>query len=295
MSARLRPRSPAIHIQQARPGLRDPPPLAVRATAGSSPPKRGARRRKRNPGQSSSSSRISRCSIRATLAGEYRGIRGDEIPFRQRALAQSIHFVGARRISTLLVWASYKRSTIRKRNESKLRTYATPARDVALTVPTAATSASFDLPIMVLLPLKDDQGHHALVATWQVRSVSGFLIPEFLNGLFTKTKRSNLPSRRGISSDCSLRQNKLFSIRSLIERQWRPQLSGSRRRSWELRSAGPQIRADNRQREMCDEDFCQCQQIPFSRVCSRRDRRRRHRAGSRPVPRSHRQYDAVLL
>jgi hypothetical protein len=43
-------------------------------------------------------SRIWRCSIRATLAGEYRGSRGDEIPFRQRTLAQSIHFVGARRI-----------------------------------------------------------------------------------------------------------------------------------------------------------------------------------------------------
>jgi hypothetical protein len=36
---------------------------------------------------------------------------------------------------------------------------------------------------MVLLPLKGDQGHHALVGTWQVRSLSGF----FNSGIFEWT------------------------------------------------------------------------------------------------------------
>jgi hypothetical protein len=72
--------------------------------------------------------------------------------------AQSIHLVGARRIITLLLWASYKRPAIVTKSESRLRMYATVARDAALTVPTAPTSASFDLSIMVFLPLSGRSG-----------------------------------------------------------------------------------------------------------------------------------------
>ena len=48
------------------------------------------------------------------------------------------------------------------------------------------------------------------------------LIGKFLNGLFTKTKRSNVPEEA--SADCSLRRHKPFPIRSLIEQHWRPHL-----------------------------------------------------------------------
>jgi hypothetical protein len=51
------------------------------------------------------------------------------------------------------------------------------------------------------------------------------LIGKFLNGLFTKTKRSNVPEER--SADCSLRRHKLFPIRSLIERHRRPHLQNN--------------------------------------------------------------------
>jgi hypothetical protein len=69
------------------------------------------------------------------------------------------------------------------KSESRLRIYATPARDAALTVPPAATSASFDLPIMVFLPLKGDQGHHALVRHLAGKITAGL----FYSGIFEWT------------------------------------------------------------------------------------------------------------
>ena len=51
------------------------------------------------------------------------------------------------------------------------------------------------------------------------------LIGKFLNGLFTKTKRSNVPE--AMRADCSLRRHKLFPIRSLIERHRRPHLKNN--------------------------------------------------------------------
>jgi hypothetical protein len=62
---------------------------------------------------------------------------------------------------------------------------ATAARDAALTVPTAATSASFDLLIMAFLPLTGRSGHHAFVArpAAQIGSVSGV----FNRGILERT------------------------------------------------------------------------------------------------------------
>jgi hypothetical protein len=53
--------------------------------------------------------------------------------------------------------------------------YATPARAAALTVPAAATRASFDPPIMVFLPLTGRSGRNARVALCpgEMGSVSG--------------------------------------------------------------------------------------------------------------------------
>jgi hypothetical protein len=63
----------------------------------------------------------------------------------------------------------------------------------------------------------------AVRGRWVQRPES--LIGKFLNGLFTKMKRSNVPEE--MSADCSLRRHKLFPIRSLIERHWRPHLKNN--------------------------------------------------------------------
>jgi hypothetical protein len=144
------------------------------------------------------------------------------------------------------VWASYKRPTIVNNSESRLRICATPARDAALTVPTAATSASFDLLIMVLLPLyRAIRGHDALAAGYaaQIGSAPGF----FNRVIFEWTVHADETAKYDVpeetSADCSLRAHKLFPIRPLIERHWRSHLQNHRRDSEKLRSAHPQTRA----------------------------------------------------
>jgi hypothetical protein len=110
-----------------------------------------------------------------------------------------------------------------------VRTHATPARDAALTVPAAATSASFDLPIMVFLPLTGRPGHDARVADCAAQM--GSLSEIFNRGIFEWTVHEDETVERGVpqetSADCSLRPHKLFRFRSLIERHCRSHLRGN--------------------------------------------------------------------
>lgn len=143
--------------------------------------------------------------------------------------------------------------------------------------------------------LPGDRGQDARVARYagQIGSVSGM----FNRAVFEWTVHADETVKLDLAAiaDCSLRPHKLFPIRSLIEPHRRSHLTKQWRRSRKLRPALSQTWADSHQREMYDEEFYKCQHIPFSRVRCRRDRCRRHAAGVRPIPRSHRQHDAVLL
>jgi hypothetical protein len=64
-------------------------------------------------------------------------------------------------------------------------------------------------------------------AAWEIRSVSGF----FNRGVFEWTVHEDETVERDVaeemSADCSLRPNKLFPIRRLIERHWRSHLENN--------------------------------------------------------------------
>jgi hypothetical protein len=119
---------------------------------------------------------------------------------------------------------------------------ATQARDAALTVPTAAMSASFDLSNMVFLPLIERSGAGCLVVRSLPDISSGSGI--FNRGVFEWTVHDgemvehDVPA--DIGADCSLGPHRLFQIRSLIERHRRSHLETPGRGSWKLRSAWPE-------------------------------------------------------
>jgi hypothetical protein len=126
-----------------------------------------------------------------------------------------------------------------------LRMDATDARDAALTVPAAAASASFDLPIMVFLPLTGRSG--APCPRRPLCKGNKLAVRVFNRGIFEWTvhedEKVEIDVPEAISADCSLRPHKLFPIRSLIERHRRSHLN---RKGGAARSCGPLARKRGR-------------------------------------------------